>query len=138
MSDHKLVATRWTQAQRDYALKQLWAELTDIPMNPNTECMEAQFLHFPAGTEREDIWHWFDERYSKGVAGLLYSGSGETDNCMSQTGRPDGVDEMCPNCSRKACTYNHGGVCYVALTHGRNPQVAEGGKCPAYTRGDST
>ena len=67
MNDHKLAATKWTQAQYDYALKQLWAELTDIPMNPDTERMEEQFLHFPAGTEREDIWHWFDERYSKGI-----------------------------------------------------------------------
>ena len=85
MNNHKVVATRWTQEQCDYALKQLWAELTDIPMNPETERMEAPFLHFPAGTEREDIWHWFDERYSKGVASLLYSGTGETVNCMSQT-----------------------------------------------------
>jgi len=36
MNDHKLAATKWTQAQYDYALKQLWAELTDIPMNPDT------------------------------------------------------------------------------------------------------
>lgn len=137
MNDHKLAATKWTQAQYDYALKQLWAELTDIPMNPDTERMEAQFLHFPAGTEREDIWHWFDERYSKGIVSLLYSESGETDNCISPTERPDGLNEICPNCSRNACTYNCGGVCYAILILGRNPQVAEDGKCPAYTRGDS-
>lgn len=94
MNDHKLTATKWTQAQYDYALKQLWAELTDIPMNPDTERMEAQFLHFPAGTEREDIWHWFDERYSKGIVSLLYSESGETDNCISPTERPDGLNEI--------------------------------------------
>ena len=125
MNDHKLAATKWTQAQYDYALKQLWAELTDIPMNPDTERMEAQFLHFPAGTEREDICQ------------PAYSESGETDNCISPTERPDGLNEICPNCSRNACTYNCGGVCYATLILGRNPQVAEDGKCPAYTRGDS-
>ncbi len=56
----------------DAELEKLWAEFADVPMNPETECMEAPFLGFPAGTPREDIWHWFDERYSKGVASLLY------------------------------------------------------------------
>lgn len=62
--------------QRDAELEKMWDEFTDVPMNPDTEKMEDTFLHFPAGTPREDIWHWFDERYSKGVAALLY-GRGE-------------------------------------------------------------
>lgn len=57
--------------QRDAELEKLWDEFTDVPMNPDTEKMEDAFLHFPAGTPREDIWHWFDERYSKGIAALL-------------------------------------------------------------------
>lgn len=56
----------------DENLEELWALLGDVPMDPRTERMEFSFLHFPAGTEREAIWHWFDERYSKGVAALLY------------------------------------------------------------------
>lgn len=58
--------------QRDVELEKLWDEFADVPMNPDTEKMEGAFLHFPAGTPREDIWHWFDERYSKGIAALLY------------------------------------------------------------------
>lgn len=61
-----------TLAERDTALEKLWEEFGDVPMNPETECMEAPFLDFPAGTFREDIWHWFDERHSKGVAYLMY------------------------------------------------------------------
>lgn len=61
-----------TLAERDAALGKLWEEFGDVPMNPETECMEAPFLDFPAGTFREDIWHWFDERHSKGVAYLMY------------------------------------------------------------------
>lgn len=64
-----------TLAERDAALEKLWEEFGDVPMNPETECMEAPFLSFPAGTFREDIWHWFDERHSKGVAYLMYGGS---------------------------------------------------------------
>lgn len=50
---------------RDKALEDLWEEFGDIPMDDETECMEAPFLNFPAGTHREEIWHWFDERHSK-------------------------------------------------------------------------
>lgn len=61
-----------TLAERDKILEDLWANFADVPMNPETECMDAEFLGFPVGTPREDIWHWFDERHSKGVAYLLY------------------------------------------------------------------
>lgn len=61
-----------TIEERDRQLEELWAMFADIPMDPETELMEAPFLGFPAGTNREDIWHWFDERYSRGVAALLY------------------------------------------------------------------
>ena len=56
---------------RDAELERLWAEFGDVPMNPETECMDAPFLGFPAGTHREEIWHWFDERHSQGVAYLM-------------------------------------------------------------------
>ena len=46
---------------QDAELEQLWHEFADVPMNPDTEEMEAPFMHFPVGTPREDIWHWFDE-----------------------------------------------------------------------------
>lgn len=64
-----------TLRERDKILEDLWAEFSDVPMNPETECMEAPFLGFPAGTFREDIWHWFDERHSKGVSYLMYGGA---------------------------------------------------------------
>ena len=41
-----------TLAERDAALEKLWEEFGDVPMNPETECMEAPFLSFPAGTFR--------------------------------------------------------------------------------------
>lgn len=58
--------------EEDRKLEELWDKLEDIPMNPETECLEEPFLDFPAGTHREEIWHWFDERHSKGVHYLLY------------------------------------------------------------------
>ena len=56
----------------DDILEKLWDVFEDVPMNPDTECIESDFMHFEAGTHREEIWHWFDERHSKGVHFLLY------------------------------------------------------------------
>lgn len=37
----------------------LWNHLGDVPINEDGEIQES-FLHFEAGTDREDIWHWFE------------------------------------------------------------------------------
>lgn len=131
MSDHKPAGATWSSDQRDYALEQLWAELEDIPMDPKTERMEAKFLHFPAGTERNAIWRWFNERYSQGVVSLLYGG------CVSQTKQSASLSELCPKCSLDDCAHNCAGTCYAPLILGGIPQAIEGSKCPAYMRGDT-
>lgn len=60
------------QDEKDVAVLEIWHALEDIPMDPDTEEMEEPFLHFPARTDRETIWRWFDINYSKGVHALLY------------------------------------------------------------------
>lgn len=49
-----------------------WSEFGDVPMNPETECIECDWNGFPAGTHREEIWHWFEETYNVRVADLMY------------------------------------------------------------------
>lgn len=61
-----------TDFARDAALEEAWDDFADVPMDPETECIEEPFLFFKAGTHREEIWHWFDEHHSKGVYWLLY------------------------------------------------------------------
>lgn len=56
----------------DQEIEELWRQFEDVPMNPYTEDIEEDFMHFPSGTPREDIWHWFDEHYSKGLFCLMY------------------------------------------------------------------
>lgn len=51
-------------------LRRLWAELGDIPINDRDE-IEEPFLHFERGTDRFEIWHWFDDRYPGGVVALM-------------------------------------------------------------------
>lgn len=59
----------------DDVLKMLWKELGDVPFDEN-ENMELvltnKWLVFEAGTDREYIWEWFDEHYSKGVHALMF------------------------------------------------------------------
>lgn len=57
---------------RDKEIEELWELFEDVPMNPETEQIENSFMEFPVGTDREEIWHWFDEQHSKGVHYLLY------------------------------------------------------------------
>lgn len=61
----------------DEDIRALWKGLTDVPMNPFTECLEQPYFIFPAGISRIKIWKWFDEIYIKGVSSLLY-GDDET------------------------------------------------------------
>lgn len=42
-------------------LSELWEMFGDIPVNNDDE-IEEDFLNFPAGTPKFDVWHWFDER----------------------------------------------------------------------------
>lgn len=52
------------------SLETLLSELGDIPVNDDGIIQES-FLWWPKGTDREDIWHWFDEKYSGGVIKLM-------------------------------------------------------------------
>lgn len=61
-----------TLKDRDIELEELWERFADIPMNPETECIEEPFMGWGVGIHREEIWHWFDKRHSKGVYYLLY------------------------------------------------------------------
>jgi len=44
----------------DFDLK--WEEFSNIPIDEN-ERTEEVFLHFPIGTDKNDIWHWFEDKY---------------------------------------------------------------------------
>ena len=123
MKDHHEINTLEAQ---DKALEALWEEFSDVPMDPETECMEEQFLDFPAGTYREDIWHWFDQRYSKGVAHLLMQdGVDRTD----VTAKMVFLHSCCFECETMDCAYNHEGECRYALVHESKPDITDENGC---------
>ena len=51
--------------------KRLWESLEDVPFDEEMR-VETDFMQFPAGTDREDIWVYFDKVYDGGVHELLY------------------------------------------------------------------
>lgn len=65
----------------DYYLEQAWEKLADVPIDED-ECIEQafyvslphwnnEFRNFHKGTDRMDIWHFFDQNHSKGLAWLM-------------------------------------------------------------------
>lgn len=56
----------------DKLIEDLWMIFADCAYDGETETILEDFMDFPAGTWREDIWHWFDKAYSKGVHELMY------------------------------------------------------------------
>lgn len=48
-------------------LIELWDDFSDIPINNDDE-IEETFLFFEPGTNRFDIWNWFEERCPNGLA----------------------------------------------------------------------
>lgn len=118
-----------TLRDRDEVLEKLWEQFGDVPMNPETECIEEPFMGWGAGIHREEIWHWFDARHSKGVAYLLYGyGIDRTD----QLTKLAYLKQLCIECESQTCQYNHGGECRFALLHERKPKINDVDGCIDY------
>ena len=49
-------------------VKELWANFGDVPMDPETECIEDFWGRFIPGDHREEIWHWFEKTFHVSVA----------------------------------------------------------------------
>ena len=109
---------------RDEVLEELWKQFGDIPMNPLTERIEVPFMGWGAGIHREEIWHWFDVRHSKGVAYLLYGG---TEDYVPETRRLYGLKKLCTECDAERCIFNPKGVCLAPYVTGRAPGLHDDG-----------
>ena len=84
-SDVKVFVDQWFDRTKEFEMerakednlnkaRQLWDELADVPIDPETECIESDWKQFPAGTHREEIWHWFEDTFDVSVAeDLMYT-----------------------------------------------------------------
>ena len=55
-------------------LHHLWKQLGDIPVGDDG-ATEEPFLHFDEGTDREDIWHWFEAQNPDFSVGMVMEGA---------------------------------------------------------------
>lgn len=118
-----------TLKERDTKLEELWTQFEDVPMDPDTECMEEPFLDFPAGTPREDIWHWFIERHSKGVAYLLYGDGVDRTAGLAELAY---AKTLCVDCGSLDCAFCNDGICKFPLVYGHNRDINNEGGCNDY------
>lgn len=118
-----------TLRDRDEALEEMWRQFADIPMDPKTEYIEEQFFGWGPGVSREEIWHWFDRRHSKGIGYLLYGGA---EDYVPETKRLYGLSKLCFECESQTCQYNHGGECRFALVHERKARITDDDGCIDY------
>lgn len=51
-------------------LRQLWRLFGDVQIDDN-DLVTEPFMDWPVGTNRFDIWRWFDDRYDGGVHTLM-------------------------------------------------------------------
>lgn len=67
----------------DAELEKLWELFGEIDVDDN-DAIQEEFLGFSEGTDRIEIWQWFDERYSRGVVSLLYPDSVARNGCKEE------------------------------------------------------
>lgn len=53
----------------DEELENAWKLLSEVNINEDDEIVQ-DFLYWESGTDRQDIWNWFDKKHSKGVGHL--------------------------------------------------------------------
>lgn len=117
-----------TIEQRDEELEKLWDELSDVPFDENEDgelVLTEDWYCFDAGTEREEIWHYFDKRHSKGVAYLLYGGN----PAPTDTDKLVELDAMCFECDAEHCAFNPRGICKFPMVYGVLPEQTEKDGC---------
>lgn len=66
------VASQIEELDKLKHIRKLWQEFGVVPMDPDTECLEEEWHGFPAETNREDIWHWFEKEFRISVTELMY------------------------------------------------------------------
>jgi hypothetical protein len=65
--DHKCPNCKTDDYLTDNVARGLWDKLGNIPVNEDDE-IDEPFLDFPKGTDKFEIWHWFEDTFNLSVA----------------------------------------------------------------------
>lgn len=122
-----------TTAERDAFLEKLWKRLGDIPVD-NEECIKEDLklddgtILFDSGTHREDVWLWFDQRYSKGVSALMFTNPKAADDNIVKTAMKAYISCETEECYA-SCRFANEGRCYIPIIKRRKPNRDDNGEC---------
>ena len=70
-TDLKILNKDWNTTPEPKEWEVLWDKLGEIPVDED-ERIEESFLHFEAGTDVEDIWHWFEGEFDITLGKEIY------------------------------------------------------------------
>jgi len=72
--EHSYCVDDFSDEMKGDEIDRLWRELEDVPFDDTAGDMilAQDFYIWKKGTEREDIWHWFDKHHPRGIQYLLY------------------------------------------------------------------
>ena len=62
-----------TEEEYDNTLDKIWEEFGDIPVNENGTIIEQDFYNWSKGAEKENIWHWFDDKLKEGIGNRYFN-----------------------------------------------------------------
>lgn len=62
-----------TDEEYDNTLDKMWKEFGDTPVDEMSVIIEDNFYVWKKGTEKEDIWHWFDVRVTGGIGNRYFN-----------------------------------------------------------------
>jgi len=62
--------TESNQGNQITKAKLLWAEFADIPID-DEDRIDERFLDFEKGTDRFEIWHWFESSFNCSIVADL-------------------------------------------------------------------
>lgn len=68
-------ATKAGDPKAGRLVEKAWDELSDVPFDEDDGGylrLESDWGLFAAGTDREEIWHWFDDHHPAGVHALMF------------------------------------------------------------------
>ena len=58
------------QEMIDVSVEKSWEEFKTVPLDRNG-CLKKSWYAFPKGTNKNDVYDWFNRNYSKGLAYLM-------------------------------------------------------------------
>ena len=61
------------EEEYDNTLDIMWEKFGDIPVDENGITIEQDFYIWKKGTNKEDIWHWFDNRLEEGIGNRYFN-----------------------------------------------------------------